>query len=81
MRITPQAAAIILGVLALLGVLAFLKVPGAPVAAVGAVGTIIAWLTQPPKKDGSGSLSLSPPKVDDPSEAPTIPPPPPAPKL
>jgi hypothetical protein len=68
-RITPASAIIILGLLALLGILAYLRVEGAAVAAIGAAGTLVAWLVKPPTKDKA--------KPDeDPSEAPTIPPPP-----
>lgn len=77
MRITPASAAVIIGLLALLGVLAYLKVEGAAVAAVGAIGTLVAWLSQPPKKDRRKGVSIAPdPDPDDPSEVPTIPPPP-----
>ena len=80
MRITPAAAAVLLGVLTILGLLAYMQVPGAAVAAVGAVGTIMAWLTQPPTKDGSKVISIAPDAHGDASELPTLPPPPPTPK-
>lgn len=75
MRITPAAAIVILGLLALLGVLAYFRVEGAAVAAVGAAGTLVAWLVKPPQKDKGAS------PAEDPSEAPTIPPPPDKPSL
>lgn len=56
MKITPVSAAIIITALAVLGVLAFLKIDGASVAAIAAVGTVIAWLTTPPQKSDRDSL-------------------------
>jgi hypothetical protein len=78
-KLTPAAAIVIVGVAALLGVLVYLKVPGAAVAAVGFATSIVALFTAG-TKGAPGIGSQPPPAMSDPSEAETIPPPPPAPK-
>jgi small-conductance mechanosensitive channel len=56
--------------LALLGVLAWLKIDGASVAAIAAAGTVVAWLSTPPKRDGTSGISIAPPPPDRESELP-----------
>jgi hypothetical protein len=72
-KLTPAAAAVIVGVAALLALLVYLKVDGAQVAAVGYATTLVALFT-------AGTKAVSPPEAStptgDPSEAPTLPPPP-----
>lgn len=65
MQVSLPSALIIVGVLALFAVLAYLEVPGAEVAALGAVGAIVAWITQGPAGKTSGT-SLFPPKYEEP---------------
>lgn len=50
MHVPVYSALILVAALALLGVLAYLHVPGAAVAAIAAVGTIVNWLAQSPQK-------------------------------
>jgi hypothetical protein len=50
MHVPVYSAAILIAALTLLGVLAYLHVPGAAVAAIAAVGTIVNWLAQSPQK-------------------------------
>lgn len=78
-KLTPAAAIVIVGVAALLGVLVYLQVPGAAVAAVGFATSVVALFTAGTK--GAPGIGSQPPPAGDPSEAPTIPPPPPAPKV
>jgi hypothetical protein len=78
-KLTPAAAIVIVGVAALLGVLVYLKVPGAAVAAVGFATSLLALFTAGTK--GAPGMGSQMPPPGDPSEAETIPPPPPAPKV
>lgn len=72
-KLTPAAAAVIVGVAALLAVLVYLKVDGAQVAAVGYATTLVALFT-------AGTKAVAPPEAPtpagDPSKAVTEPPPP-----
>ena len=79
-KLTPAAAAVIVGVALLLGLLAYLKVPGAAVAAVGFATSLVALFTAGTKGQ-PGFGSQPPPAMSDPSELPTIPPPPDGPKV
>jgi hypothetical protein len=69
-KLTPAAAAVIVGVAALLALLVYLKVDGAQVAAVGYATTLVALFT------AGVSPPAAPTPAADPSEAPTLPPPP-----
>lgn len=72
-KLTPAAAIVIVGVAALLGLLVYLKVDGAQVAAVGYATTLVALFTAGTK---ASSPTGAPTPAIDPSEAPTLPPPP-----
>jgi len=72
-KLTPAAAAVIVGVAALLALLVYLKVDGAQVAAVGYATTLVALFTAGTK---AVSAPEAPAPAADPSEAPTLPPPP-----
>ena len=50
MHVPVYSAVILVAALVLLGILAYLHVPGAAVAAIAAVGTIVNWLAQSPQK-------------------------------
>lgn len=72
-KLTPAAAAVIVGVAALLALLVYLKVDGAQVAAVGYATTLVALFTAGTR---ASSPVAAPDPAADPSEAPTLPPPP-----
>lgn len=72
-KFTPAAAAVIVGVAALLALLVYLKVDGAQVAAVGYATTLVALFTAGTKAVPAPGAATP---ASDPSEAPTLPPPP-----
>lgn len=67
MHVPVYSAAILIAALTLLGVLAYLHVPGAAVAAIAAVGTIVNWLAQSPQKTSEvvRQYSMRPPANGD----------------